>query len=499
MNEPLLPTAFVIFGGAGDLTWRKIAPALFNLHLGGNLPEKIAIIVVDAADIDEAALRARLYDGVKTFVPGAKAEGWQTFAEQIHYIRGDFKDAKTYEQLANRLAKLDDEWLTQAQHLFYFAVPASLFGEIAEMLAGAGLSKGRKGTRVVVEKPIGYDLESAKALNRTLTRCFHESQIFRIDHYLGKETVQNIIAFRFANPLFEPIWNRSYIDHVAITVAEQVGVEHRGGYYEHAGALRDMIQNHLLQLLCLIAMEPPVSFGADEVRNKKVDVLHAIRPMPLDKVAECAVRGQYGAGKINGKQVCAYRQEPAVSADSVTETYAAMELFVDNWRWHGVPFYLRTGKRLPTRASEIVIQFSSVPHRAFPPESAPDFQPARLIISVQPYEGVVLKFHAKQPGRTLRLRTVDMRFGYREMFETPSPDAYETLIWDVLINDATLFKRADQVEAAWSVLMPILEVWSATTPGDFPNYAAGSWGPQAAGQLLARTGRRWFLPIAAID
>ena len=404
-------------------------------------------------------------------------------------------DPITYERLAATLADMDREWSTEAQRIFYLAVPPWMFEAIPITLSEVGLAS-RKQTRLVVEKPIGSDLESAKAVNRTLTQAFHESQIFRIDHYLGKETVQNILAFRFANPLFEPLWNRNYINHVAITVAEQVGVEHRGRYYEKAGALRDMIQNHLLQLVSLIAMEPPVSFAADEIRNKKVDVLRAIRPMVPDKISTCAVRGQYRAGEINGQRVCAYREEPDVDPNSRTETFAALELSLDNWRWHDVPFYLRTGKRLPVRASEIVIQFCRVPHRAFPPEAASDFQPVRLILSIQPFEGIVLKFHAKQPGRSMHLRSVDMRFGYQENFETPSPDAYETLLRDVLVNDPTQFKRADEVEAAWIAVMPVLQAWAATPPDDFPNYAAGTWGPKAAEELLARSGRQWFPPLA---
>jgi len=319
--------------------------------------------------------------------------------------------------------------------------------------------------------------------------------VYRIDHYLGKETVQNILAFRFANPLFEPIWNRRYVDYVTITVAEEVGVGHRGGYYEHAGALRDMVQNHLMQLLCLVAMEPMVSFNADEIRNKKVDVLHAIRPIRRSAVRECAVRGQYGRGKLHGKSVCAYRQEDDVSPHSHTETFAALKLFVDNWRWQGVPFYLRTGKRLPRQFSEVAIQFRTVPHRSFPPESSQDWHPSRLILSIQPEEGIVLGFQAKYPGPKMVLRPVEMQFGYQESFAVPSPDAYETLLWDVMNNDPTLFMRADQVEAAWQILMPVLEVWANTRPRGFSNYAAGSWGPKAADELLARDGHGWR-PIA---
>jgi len=336
-------------------------------------------------------------------------------------------------------------------------------------------------------------------LNRTLSANFLEPQIFRIDHYLGKETVQNILAFRFANALFEPIWDRRYVDHVAITVAEEIGVEHRGGYYDRAGALRDMVQNHLLQLLYLVAMEPPVSFDAEEIRNKKADVLHAVRPISHAAVHDSAARGQYGRGWVKGQTVVAYREEEGVDPDSVTETFAALELFVDNWRWQDVPFYLRTGKRLAKTVSEISIRFRAVPHQSFPPEATLDWLPARLVICIQPNEGIVLKFQAKQPGPRMRLRPVDMRFSYRETFHAPSPDAYETLLWDVMTNDATLFTRADQVEVAWSLLTPVLEVWASSPPSDFVNYTAGTWGPEAAEVLIARDRRSWLQPVVLND
>jgi glucose-6-phosphate 1-dehydrogenase len=357
------------------------------------------------------------------------------------------------------------------------------------------LAADQERSRIVIEKPIGYDLESAQALNHTLSSGFRESQIFRIDHYLGKETVQNILAFRFANPLFEPIWNRRYVDYVTITVAEEVGVEHRGGYYDGAGALRDMVQNHLLQLLCLVAMEPMVSFEADEIRNKKVDVLHAVRPIPCDAVHRSTVRGQYDKGWIGGRNVCAYRQEEGVPPDSQTETFAALRLFVDNWRWQDVPFYLRTGKRLPRQVSEVAIQFRAVPHQAFPAEATVDWQPSRLVISIQPDEGIVLRFQAKHPGPKMVLQPVDMRFSYRESFATPSPEAYVTLLSDVINNDATLFMRADQVETAWRLLMPVLDAWKAGPPSDFPNYASGTWGPDATQGLLIQQGHSWPAPV----
>jgi len=493
----IFPTIIMIFGGAGDLTWRKLMPSLFDLYRDGRMPKKFAIIAVDRVPLRDAALHRHFLDGVKRFSRNGKVKntGWNDFARHVTYHQGDFKDPVTYSNLEKRCAQLDQKWKVKAGHIFHMATPPVMIGVIPRMLADAGLNRNRVRDRIVVEKPIGHDLDSARELNRTLRENFHESQIFRIDHYLGKETVQNILAFRFANPLFEPIWNRRYVDYVTITVAEAVGVGHRGGYYEHAGALRDMVQNHLMQLLCLVAMEPMVSFEADEIRNKKVDVLHALRPIPRGAVRQCAVRGQYGPGKLHDKKMRGYRQEDDVSTHSHTETFAALKLFVDNWRWQGVPFYLRTGKRLARQASEITIQFRGVPHRSFPPESSHDWHPSRLVLSIQPEEGIVLGFQAKYPGPKMLLRPVEMRFGYQESFAVPSPDAYETLLWDVMKNDATLFMRADQVEAAWQILMPVLEVWSSTHPRNFPNYAAGSWGPKAADELLARDGHEWK-PVA---
>jgi glucose-6-phosphate 1-dehydrogenase len=499
-NDHLDPTVFVIFGGAGDLTWRKLVPALFDLSQDRSMPEKFSIIAVDRVGMSDQKLRQRLQDGVNKFSRFGKAKtaAWNEFATHINYQQGDFKKPQTYTALGAQCARLEKEWGDKVHRIFYMATPPSMFGEIPKCLGKAGLADDRELARLVIEKPIGYDLGSARALNAILAASFQESQIFRIDHYLGKETVQNILAFRFANPLFEPIWNRRYIDYVTITVAEAVGVEHRGGYYDHAGALRDMVQNHLMQLLCLVAMEPMVSFQADEIRNKKVDVLHAARPIGRDAVAQCAVRGQYGPGNTDGKKVPGYRQEEGVAPDSQTETFAALKLFIDNWRWQDVPFYLRTGKRLPRQASEISIQFRAVPHRSFPAEASLSWQPSRLVISIQPREGIVLGFQAKYPGPKMQLRPVDMQFSYRGSFQVPSPDAYETLLWDVMKGDATLFMRADQVEAAWEWLMPVIEVWGQTPPSDFPNYAAGTRGPENAQALLVQ-GHSWPLPTELVD
>jgi glucose-6-phosphate 1-dehydrogenase len=473
------PTVFAIFGGSGDLAWRKLIPSLFNLYQDSAMPENFSIIILDRVDIGIEKLREKFHGGVKKFSrkKGSNLEKWHQFSKNITYQQGDFQKPEIYTALKKQCEYFEKEWSSKVQLIFYMATPSVMFGVIPKQLKEAGLGKENEMARIVVEKPIGSDLKSALALNKILTGCFRESQIFRIDHYLGKETVQNILAFRFANPLFEPIWNRRYVDYVTITVAEDLGVEHRGGYYDGAGALRDMIQNHLMQLLCLIAMEPMVSFQADEIRNKKVDVLHAVRPIPADKVNEFAYRGQYGNGASGDKNVCSYREEKMVSKNSNTETYAALKLFVDNWRWQDVPFYLRTGKRLPRQVSEVTIQFRAVPHKSFPADAIPDWQPSCLVISIQPDEGIVLRFQAKEPGTRLLLKPVVMKFNYQESFSMPVPDAYETLLSDVMDNDATLFMRNDQVEAAWRIIMPVLGSWAANPPDDFPNYASGTWGP----------------------
>jgi glucose-6-phosphate 1-dehydrogenase len=496
-DDAFEPTVFAIFGGAGDLAWRKLIPALFDLSLDRSLPARFAVIAVDRVPLSDDALRRRLHAGVNKFSRFGKAEpaAWKEFALHIRYQQGDFKKPGTYAALGAQCGKLEKSWGAKAHRIFYMATPPSMFGEIPKYLGSAGLAADQERSRIVIEKPIGYDLASAQALNAVLAASFKESQIFRIDHYLGKETVQNILAFRFANPIFEPVWNRRYVDYVTITMAEEVGVEHRGGYYDKAGALRDMVQNHLMQLLCLVAMEPMNSFDADEIRNKKVDVLHAVRPIPHSAVGELAVRGQYGPGTSLGAEMPGYRQEDGVAPDSLTETFAALRLFVDNWRWQGVPFYLRTGKRLHRQISEVAVQFRAVPHQPFPAGASPGWQPSRIVMSIQPEEGIILGFQAKYPGPAMQLRPVDMRFNYRESFAVSSPDAYETLLWDIMKNDATLFMRADQVEAAWRVLMPVFEVWKDTPPAEFPNYAAGSWGPEAAQALLIQQGHRWDVPV----
>ena len=487
----------VLFGAAGDLAHRKLLPALYDLHREGHLPADVDVIGVDLEEMDDGAFwefACGAADSLGRFFPkDADKENWEAFQDRLAYVQGDVTDAVTYERLAKRLDELVPDG-QEPHRVFYLSVGPSLVQPIVGGLSGAGLVDDPATGRIVVEKPFGRDLASARMLDRTLTETVDESQVYRIDHYLGKETVQNMLAFRFANAMFEPIWDARYVDHVQITVAETVGVEHRGGYYESAGALRDMVQNHLLQLLCLVAMEPPVAFQADEVRNKKVDVLRAVRPIEPGRVHQVAVRGQYGSGYLGGEQVPAYRKEPYVDPHSATETYAALKLEVDNWRWHGVPFYLRTGKRMPRRVSEVSVQFRPVPHRAFPAGADEAWQPNRLVIRIQPDEGIVLRFQAKRPGPSMLLHPVAMRFDYDEAFETP-PDAYETLLLDAIRGDATLFMRADQVETAWEVVQPVLDAWGDSPPAEFPNYAAGTWGPAAADRLLAHDGRSWFEPL----
>lgn len=495
-STDLHDTQFVLFGAGGDLSWRLIVPALFDLFMHERLPKRFVLLGLGRADIEADALASHYLQGVTLHSrSGAPTgEAWQKFAGMIRYVRFDAVDAGSFARLREVLASCDQDWNGKAEKLFYLATPPTLFEPIVCGLGAAGLAQEREHVRIVVEKPLGHDLDSFREINKVLCQFFSEQQIFRIDHFLGKETVQNILAMRFANPIFEPIWNRRYVDHVTITVAETLGVEKRGGYYEHAGALCDMVQNHLLQLLCLVAMEPPVAYEADDIRDRKVDVLHALRPIKRETVPYYAARGQYDEGWIHGTHMARYRDEPDVSPHSNTETYAALKLYVDNWRWQDVPFYLRTGKRLPAAVSEISIRFRDVPHRAFPASAGLSAQPVRLVIQIQPEQGIVLKFMAKEPGSELRLRPVNMRFSYKEAFQIDTPAAYETLLWDVMIGDATLFMRADQVEAAWELLMPILEVWRNNPAPDFPNYTAGSWGPETSESLIARDGNNWLTP-----
>jgi glucose-6-phosphate 1-dehydrogenase len=485
------PCIFVLFGGTGDLTKRKLIPALFNLAKAKLLPRDFAVLSVAVDDFSVDAFRERACE----FLPAADSasEEMQWFRERLLYERGDFADPQTFSTLRDRLGAVDSEQHTDGKYLFYLATAPKFFAAIVQQLGQAGLSKEENGRwrRVVIEKPFGHDLDSAKALNRSIKSVLEESQIYRIDHYLGKETVQNIMVFRFDNAIFEPIWNRRYIDHVQITNAETVGVERRGAYFDNAGTLRDMVPNHVMQLLSLTAMESPVSFHADAVRNEQAKVLHSIQPLNSEDVLQLSVRGQYGEGVLGGEKVPAYRSEPGVAPESRTETFAALKLNIDNWRWAGVPFYLRTGKRLAKRHTEIAIQFKRTPFELF--RSAPfhKLHTNTLVIQIQPVEGISLGFGAKIPGPILRVGAVDMSFEYSKYFGEDAYTGYEVLIYDCMLGDATLFQRADMIEAGWSVVDPVLDVWKALPPRRFPNYASGSWGPAESEELLEQDGRQW--------
>jgi glucose-6-phosphate 1-dehydrogenase len=490
--EKKTPTIIILLGSTGDLAWRKIIPAIYNLYLDGHLPDAFALAGIGRKDLTDVQLRQHLKEGVDSFSRRGKVKPaeWKKFSACLRYLKGAFSERSTYDAIEERINSFEKECKAKANRIFYMAVPPGSFEEIAKNIGDSGLAENKLNSRIVIEKPFGHDLQSAKHLNDLLHSRFDESQIYRIDHYLGKETVQNILAFRFANALFEPTWNRNYIDNVQISVLEDLGVENRGEYYETAGALRDMIQNHLLQLLCLIAMEPPVSFGADEVRNKKVDILNAVRRIKPGDVKQVAVRGQYGEGKIKNKTVKAYRQEPDVNKSSTVETFAALELFIDNWRWQDVPFYLRTGKRMDESVCTITIQFKAVPHRSFPPEAADGWQSNCIVLKIQPQMGISMCFQAKKPGLEMELRPVEMDFDYNKAYPSDAPEGYETLLLDIMQGDSTLFMRADQVEAAWKIVMPVLNAWQKT-PATVPGYAAGTQGSLEAEKLVAKNGRSW--------
>ncbi len=486
----------VIFGANGDLTRRKLMPALYRLAYEGRLAPGFAVIGISRTAMTDDDFRNRMHDSVSKFMEDAPFDEdlWRSFAQGLFYLPGDVGDMVLYQKIAGSLAEVGKQRQTAGNVLFYLSTQPSQYGEIAEGLGAAGLAKGEGWRRIIIEKPFGHDLPSARDLNARIQKHFEEDQIYRIDHYLGKETVQNIMAFRFGNGIFEPLWNRRYIDHVQITAAESIGVEGRGAYYQEAGALRDMIQNHLLQVMATIAMEPSATFSSDEVRDERAKLLRSVRIMTLDEVEGNAVAGQYGAGRVGGQQVVGFRQESGVRPDSPTDTYAAATFMVDNWRWADVPFYIRTGKYLPKRVSEIAIHFKSAPLSVFRNSDASGTTaPNLLILRIQPEEGISLKFVSKRPGAGMTLRPVSMDFNYGASFGERSPSAYETLLLDAVIGDATLYTRQDMVEASWRAVQPILDCW-ATKKFPFPNYAAGTWGPAAADAMLARRGHVWRTP-----
>jgi glucose-6-phosphate 1-dehydrogenase len=489
------PCAIVLFGATGDLAHRKVMPAMYQLWRTNLLPAEFSVVAVARRPYTNESFAAEVRASLEKYarVQPIDEAAWAELAKRITYQQLDFSDDAGFDRLAARLDELDAQSGTAGNRLFYLAVQPSQVTEIVRQMGRVTLDREVRGAgwrRVVIEKPFGRDLESARLLNHEVHKVFREAQVYRIDHYLGKETVRNLMVFRFGNGIFEPVWNRSYVDHVQITVAESIGVEGRGSFYEETGASRDILQNHLLQLMTLVAMEPPSSFQADALRDQKLQVLRAIAAPDQEEVRRNVVRGQYGPGWVEGEPAPGYRQEPEVDPESETETYVAGRFTIDDWRWSGVPFYLRAGKRLPKRATEIAIQFKDVPLRLFR-ESVGDPAPNVLAMRIQPDEGIMLRFAAKVPGLGLDVRTVNMDFAYDTSFVVDSPDAYETLILDALLGDASLFTRADEVEAAWAVVTPIIGAWAEMPAPQLPNYAAGSWGPEAADELMERDGRRW--------
>ncbi len=493
------PCVMVIFGATGDLTHRKLLPALYNLALEHPLPAGFSVIGFARRPYNDDVFRKQALDSINQFSrqKPVNPQVWESFESGIYYLQSDFNDPQGYVKLAEKLNELDKTRGTGGNRIFYLSTPPSQYPEIIQQLGAVGLNRNRKGgwTRIIIEKPFGHDLASAKELNRQVARVFREEQVYRIDHYLGKETVQNILVFRFANGIFEPIWNRRYVDHVQITVAENIGLEGRATYYEESGAIRDMVQNHVLQLLTLVAMEPPVAFDANEVRNEKVKVLHALQPLIGPEVLTNTIRAQYGPGWTHGEKVKGYREEPGVAPTSITETYVSMKVSIDSWRWAGVPFYLRTGKHLPKRVTEIAIQFKQPPLMLFKKSDAHgQVEPNILTLRIQPDEGISLKFGAKVPGSEMQIRSVNMDFFYGSSFVREQPEAYERLLLDCMLGDSTLFTRHDEVETAWNFVQGVLDVWHTEAPENLPTYEPGAWGPQGADEFIWRDGRRWRKP-----
>ncbi|WP_068018690.1 glucose-6-phosphate dehydrogenase [Rhodoplanes sp. Z2-YC6860] len=491
--QPAPPCVLVIFGAAGDLTKRLLVPALYNLRRSKLLPEEFSIVGVARAEKDDEAFRRDFDESMRKFSSASENEAdWKWLRERMSYLKGDLEDAETYQALGKRLVQSGGRAGPSGNVLFYLATPPAVFAPVIGQLGRAELLREQDGNwrRVIIEKPFGTDLRSAQELNRQILSVMSENQIYRIDHYLGKETVQNIMVFRFGNGIFEPLWNRNHIDHVQITVAETVGVETRGKFYDATGALRDMVPNHLFQLLELVAMEPPTCFAADAVRTEKGKVLEAVHPFGKADALRNVVRGQYGSGAVNGKAVKAYRESPEVAPDSAMETYVALKVMIDNWRWAGVPFYLRTGKALVTRRSEIVIRFKQAPFALFRDTPVERLTPNDLVLHIQPEEGVTLSFGAKKPGPKVTMGGVQMRFDYKDYFEAAPSTGYETLVYDCMTGDTTLFKRAEEIEAGWRIVQPLLDAWSKdrNEPAAYP---AGSEGPAEANELMARDGRQW--------
>lgn len=493
-SRKIPPSVLVIFGASGDLTKRKLIPALFRLFHEGRLPQSFFVIGNSRTEFSDDAFREKQREELGVFLKDMEIDEaeWQRFAKRLFYVAGNMKEAAMYEALGARIDELTGD--VPHEVCFYLSTQPSFYALAVDMLRETGLNRGNANRRVVVEKPIGHDLASARELEGHLTAAFDESDIYRIDHYLGKETVQNILAFRFANGIFEPLWNRRYIDHIQITAAESIGVEGRGAYYQEAGALRDMVQNHLLQVMATVMMEPYTRFASGPVRDERSKLLRSIRVYKPDEVLAHSVPGQYGPARVGGEDLPGFRQEDEVHPDAQTDTYAAVKLFVDNWRWSGVPVYIRTGKRLPKRVTDVAIQFRTAPKNMFSGlEADNEVTPNLMILRIQPDEGISLRFQSKRPGSGMQLRPVGMDFNYGTSFGTRTPEAYETLLLDALAGDPTLFIRQDMVEASWQVIMPILDVWHNTT-FDYPNYAAGTWGPKAGDEMLARLGHTWRRP-----
>jgi len=493
-EQPAGPTALVVFGASGDLTQRKLLPSLFDLYRRDLLPEQFFILGCGRTQMSDEQFAQFAAQAIAKNSDKAPDKA-NSFIRKCHYTSGDYADAELYETLKQRIKVLNKQHKVDGNLILYLSVPPFLYPVVVEHLGAAGLScpqtsENTERIRLIIEKPFGRDLASAAELNTVISRCFHESQVCRIDHYMGKETVQNILMFRFANSIFEPIWNRNYIDHVQITIAESVGIEHRAGYYDSTGALRDMFQNHMLSMLALVAMEPPVSFEADRVRDEKIKLLRAIRPIQFDPSTAQTVRGRYTAGKVGGKDVCGYLQEKGVPVDSNTETFVAAKLLVDNWRWRGVPFYVRTGKRLAAKDTEIVITFRHVPHSMFISAGIDELPPNVLTLQIQPQEAMSLQFQAKRPGSKMCIGTLDMRFNYCDVFGVQMPEAYSRLLLDAMLGDQTLFNRYDSVEAAWKLFDPVLRAWQdKDTP--LYDYPAGAAGLPAADKLIEADGRKW--------